>query len=108
MDNREDYEAAMIDWAQRYNGYERIAEDSPHANLVFEPLRRELLELGAIPSWAGVDLLRGWAFFIARGHRWSGHDSIFVDHPEFESIAEAVRNHPAVTDDDIPPPRHGG
>lgn len=103
MDNREDYEAALINWAQRYNGYERIAEDHEHANPIFEPLQEKLLESGEIPRWIGVDLLRGWAFFIARGHRWSGHNSIFVDCPEFELIAEAVRHHPAATPTDMPP-----
>lgn len=103
MDKREEYEQALIAWAQRYNGYERIAEPSERLHQVYEPLRQESLELGEIPDWIGVDLLRGWAFYLARAHRWSGYRSIFEDFPEFESIAEAVRKHPAATPGDMPP-----
>ena len=103
MDKREEYEQALIDWAQCYNGYERIAGDSERLHQVYGPLRQETLERDEIPSGIGVDLLRGWAFYIARVHRWSGCGSIFEDFPEFESIAEAVRNHPAATPEDLPP-----
>ena len=96
----------MIDWAQSYQGYERIAADSEHLQAVFGPIMDETERLGDVPEWVGVDLLRGWAFYVARAHRWSGGSVlIFEQFPVFELIAEAVRHHPAAEPGDMPPTR---
>lgn len=68
----EKYEQAMIDWAQGYQGYERIAADSEHLQAIYGPIMDETDRLGAVPEWVGVDALRGWAFYVARAYRWSG------------------------------------
>lgn len=102
----EDYEQAMIDLAQGYQGYERIAADSEHLQAVYGPTMDETDKFGDVPGWVGVDLLRGWAFYVARAYRWSGgYVSIFEKYPVFEEIAEAVRHHPAAEPRDMPPAR---
>ena len=102
----EAYEQAMIDWAQGYQGYKRIAASSEHLQAVYGPIIDETDRLGNVPEWVGVDLLRGWAFYIARAYRWSGgYVSIFEQYPVFELIAEAVRQRAAAEPRDMPPAR---
>jgi hypothetical protein len=76
-------EILLLDRALEYNGYERIAGD---AELIFEilrPLRDAVQRDGVIPEWAGVDLLRAWAFWIARAYHWSGgYSPLHEAHPE--------------------------
>ena len=68
-------EQALIDWAHEYNGYQRIASSPGALEVVVESVAREFRQTGRIPEWAGVDLLRGWAFYIVRAHRFSGGGS---------------------------------
>ncbi|WP_232715208.1 hypothetical protein [Gordonia metallireducens] len=101
-----DYELLLIEWAHTYNGYERLG-GGPHklAELV-APLRHEFESLGTIPEWAGVDLLRGWAFYLVRAHRHGGaYDPLMVEYPEIIAIVDAIDKHPATTDEDRPPAR---
>lgn len=57
-----------------------------------------------IPEWAGVDLLRGWAFWCVRAHRHGGgYEPIEEEYPEFKAIVAALRHHPGATDADRPP-----
>lgn len=102
----EEYERAMIKWAQSYNGYERIADDSGRLNAIYRPLAEEIASRGDLPDGLGVDLLRGWAFYLARAHRWSGGSRTLIEHvPEIELVAEAIRRHPAAEPRDMPPSR---
>lgn len=100
----EDYEHALIDWAQSYNCYERIG-DSDRLQTIYGPIMDETDRLGRIPEWMGVDLLRGWASYLARVNRWTGRQSIFDEFPVFGLIVEAVRHHHAVEPRDVPPTR---
>lgn len=102
---REDYEQALIKWAQGYNGYERIAESNELQRQLVWSLEEHLRRTGEIPEGLGVDMLRGWAFFVVRGHRWSGHGPLLDDCPGLEAVVEAVRRHPAARPEDLPPPR---
>lgn len=81
-----------------------MAIDNDLIHAIYGPIRQETERLGRIPEWVGVDLLRGWAFYVARGHRWSGHGSI-LDYPEFALIMDALRADPAAEPHDIPPNR---
>ncbi|QVI26748.1 hypothetical protein MN2019_21115 [Mycolicibacterium neoaurum] len=102
------YEQALIEWAHTYNGYERIARSPEALNGVVQPLLREFNRTRKIPEWAGVDLLRGWAFYIARAHRFSGGwDPIWDEYPEFVAILDAIDAHPNSTGSDRPPRRAG-
>lgn len=101
-------EQALIEWAHTYNGYERIASSPEALNGIIQPLLREFNRTRKIPEWAGVDLLRGWAFYVARAHRFSGGwDPIWDEHPEFAAILDAIDAHPNSTGSDRPPRRAG-
>ncbi|MCV7194037.1 hypothetical protein [Mycolicibacterium brumae] len=98
------YEQSVIEWAHTYDGYSRIAGGPDHLWTQIEPLKRAYDQHGRVPEWAGVDLLRGWAFYIVRAHRHGGAwDSVFIEFPEMRSILDALRQHPAATSQDLPP-----
>lgn len=59
----------MIVWALTYDGYERLGgrESGPPASaILLEPAWQEFRRSGRIPEWCGVDLFRGWAFYLDR------------------------------------------
>jgi len=89
-------------WAHSYNGYDRIMGDNLFQLL--EPLMEEAHKTGAIPDRVGVDLLRGWAFYVARSHN-NGcmNDGSYSCCTVIYYLAEAVRNHKAATKGDLPP-----
>lgn len=90
-------------WAHGYNGYTRLAGGPEQLGAVIAPLREAYRATGEIPEWAGVDLLRGWAFLLVRAHRHGGGwRPLPEEFPEIVAIAEAVDRHPAATDDDRP------
>lgn len=83
----------MIRWAHFYDGYKRLARGAPQLAELLRPLRESLAVTGAIPDWAGVDLLRGWVFLLARvdTHRAAGGASLGT---EFAAVVDAVDRHP--------------
>ncbi|MEX7468578.1 hypothetical protein AB4Z39_02590 [Mycobacterium adipatum] len=99
-----DNEQGLIDWAHSYNGYERIAGSPEHLSAVIRPMAEEYERSGAIPEWAGVDLLRGWAFYLVRAYRFreSGRP-LAEEFPEFVAITSAINSHPASASQDRPP-----
>lgn len=99
----ERHQQALIEWAQGYNGYDRIAGSPDHLAAVLQPLREEFRRTGNIADWAGVDLLRSWAFWCAQVHRHRGGNlPLTEEFPELEVILDALRRHPAATDSDRP------
>lgn len=91
----ERYQHSVVEWALRYNAYQRLAESPEQLEILIRPLREAYERIGAIPEWAGVDLLRGWAFYLQREHyHTGGHRPLFEEYPEFESILAAVNGHP--------------
>ncbi|MCZ0732514.1 SIR2 family protein [Mycolicibacterium iranicum] len=100
----EDYEQAVIEWAHMYNAYQRIAATPEQLSDQIRELTTVFEREGVIPEWAGVDLLRGWAFYIVRAHRHGGaYDPLFVEYPEMVVILDAIRRHPAASQGDLPP-----
>lgn len=102
----DDFEDQLIKWALTYDAYKRLAagEWEPWGALgaLLTPLMRSFHEDGVVPNWAGVDLLRGWAFLLVRRNR---HEDGYLlgEHPEMYAIVDAIRNHPAARDSDLPP-----
>ena len=89
-------EVRLLDWALEYNGYERVAAALELIFEVLRPLREAVQRDGVVPEWAGVDLLRAWAFWIARAYHWSGgYSPLREAHPELWIIVDAVNRHPA-------------
>ncbi len=100
------YDQLLIEWAHTYNGYERLAAGPGELFELLAPLRHEFDQHGMVPDWAGIDLLRGWAFYLVRAHRHSGgYEPFTVEYPEVFALADAIDKHSAVTDSDRPPPR---
>lgn len=99
-----DDEQVLIDWAHSYNGYERIAASPEHLAAVIRPVADEYERRGMIPEWAGVDLLRAWAFYLARAHRFGDSGCPLAEElPQFTAIVSAIKSHSASTNIDIPP-----
>ena len=102
------YEDRLVKWAHEYNAYHRLAagEFEPFMGalrVVLHPLLESFRAEGVIPKWAGVDLLRGWAFYLVRLNR---HENGFLldEHPELHGIVDAITKHPAAQEADMPPP----
>ncbi|MGW8813004.1 hypothetical protein [Gordonia terrae] len=99
-----DYEVELIKWALRYNAYNRLATSSNQLLEVLQVLIQPYERDHQIPDWAGVDLLRGWAFYLVRWHRFSGTGrALWIEHPEILDIVEAINRHPAARKADRAP-----
>lgn len=90
----------LIDWAQRYNGYERLGSEIVK---VLSPLQNDIESSGRIPEWAGVDLLRGLAFWRVRVAAHHEAPDYALDDDVFLAAAEALLKHPHARPSDRPP-----
>lgn len=99
----EDQERQLFEWAYTYNAYERITGDWGQANRILMPLREEWEAHQRIADWAGVDLLRAWAFYSAREAAHDTRQSLLEGYPQVLAIADAIRNHPCARKPDMPP-----
>lgn len=83
-----------LEWALSYPGYERLASD-PNSlyDHVLRPARSEFDQHASVPDWCGVDLLRGWLFYLQREDHHSGGwpPSLGV---EWISVLYALQDHP--------------
>lgn len=94
---------ALKRWAHSYNAYERIAGEK--WGELMEPIWQRIRELGQIPDWLGVDLIRACAFYQARSHNHACmNDSSYSCCSVIYDLAVAVQNHKAARPDDLPPP----
>lgn len=91
------------DWAYNYEGYERFA-DADRLYSILLPAWEEFDATGQIPSWCGVDFLRAWAFYLARGLHWSTDGE--YERP-WRPVMYALATHPHASGNDIPPMLHG-
>ncbi|GAB87134.1 hypothetical protein RVF83_15615 [Gordonia rubripertincta] len=90
-----EYEMQLIKWALRYNAYKRLATDSNQLLEVLQVLITAYERDHRVPDWAGIDLLRGWAFYLVRWHRFSATgQKLWTEHPEILAIVEAINQHP--------------
>lgn len=97
-----DSRQAEIEWAHTYSGYERLAGEPRRLEVLLAGAREEYRREGVVPEWCGVDLLRGWAFYLVRADRFAGGDTLGA---EWDAVLRAVRDHPAARPDDAPPDR---
>lgn len=96
-----DERGAMVRWAHSYHAYNRLASD--RLPQVLRPLTDEIEASGKIQDWAGVDLLRGLAFWLTRvaAHREAPEG--VLDDEQFWMVVEALRHHPHARPRDRPP-----
>lgn len=92
-----------IEWAHEYDGYARLARSPEALWRLLEPADREFRSTGEIPDWCGVDLLRGWAFYLVRADRHAGGGTLGRD---WMAVLEALRHHPDIDQAERPPDRH--
>lgn len=98
----------ILRWARSYDGHRRVGTDDRGVAAVIEAYQHE----GSVPQWAGIDLLRAWASWVARSHdAAAGHDEFTVAFPEVLDIITAVNARPWATAADRCPtldsPRRG-
>ncbi|ALG87074.1 hypothetical protein [Gordonia phthalatica] len=99
-------------WAHSYNGYTRLDENLRDRGSVVARVIEEYEREGSIPEWAGIDVLRGWAFYLARSHYHTSYGQSLTEmHPEILDIAAAIDARPWATAADRCPtldsPRRG-
>lgn len=91
----------QIVWAHTYSAYERLAggDEGPTALArLLEPAWREFERTGRVPDWCGVDLLRGWAFYLTRADRFGGGYDLSPGGPkvrEWQAVLERIAAHPS-------------
>ncbi|WP_157557624.1 hypothetical protein [Intrasporangium oryzae] len=59
-----------------------------------------------MPEWCGLDLLRGWAFYITRADRHGGGYDLGeggAKLDEWNAVLERISTHPGARPDDRPP-----
>lgn len=91
---------AEVAWAASYNAQDRLASSTADLERLLAPARQEYRTSGRVPSWCGVDLLRGWAFLLQRMDHFAGDGALGT---EWRAALEALRRHPSATDVDRPP-----
>lgn len=96
----DDATTAEVMWALRYDGYRRLAATPEDLVTLLEPARAEYERTRRVPEWCGVDLLRGWAFFLVRRDHHRGGGSL---DDEWRAVVDALRQHPDAAGDDLPP-----
>lgn len=91
-----------LTWALSYDGYRRLASD-PTAlfDRLVRPMRDEFESAGSIPDWCGVDLLRGWLFFLQREDHHGGGWPPQLG-AEWISVLYALFDHPHAGKKDRP------
>jgi len=102
----EDMMLTQIEWAHEYNAYGRLGGSPEALEQLLGPAWREYRRTGRIPEWCGVDLLRGWAFYLTRAdHHHGGYDLAesgpMVD--EWTAVLDRIASHEDATGPDIPP-----
>ncbi|WP_239252995.1 MULTISPECIES: hypothetical protein [Mycobacterium] len=94
---------ALIAWARRYDGYKRLGGSPSALVKVLDPLVEEIAASGKIPEWAGVDLLRGLAFWRVRVAANREAPEYALDDDLFLATVDAVHKHPNARPADRPP-----
>ena len=98
----DDATTAEVRWAHRYDGYRRLAATPEDLVALLGPARAEYERTRRVPALCGVDLLRGWAFFLVRRDHHRGGGSL---DDEWRAVLDALRQHPDAAGDDLPPRR---
>jgi len=88
-----------LDWALTYDAYQRLADSPSELEQLLRGVRRSFYAEGAVPEWCGIDLLRGWAFYLVR----DDHFGATMDEQEWAGVLQALRDHPSASSADRPP-----
>lgn len=91
---------AQVEWAHTYDAYRRLASTPDKLERLLRSARNSFRAHGAAPDWCGVDLLRGWAFYLVRGDQQAGGETLG---DEWQAVLSALANHPDAAPADRPP-----
>ena len=94
----------QIVFAGTYDGYARLAPPAELGALLDRP-QREHAATGVVPAWCGIDLLRGWAFFLVRADRHGGGYALALGgtrEDEWLAVLGAIARHPLGRELDVP------
>jgi uracil-DNA glycosylase len=92
----------QLEWVLRYDGYTRLAASPEELERLLRSVRNSFATHGRAPDWCGVDLLRRWAFYLARADRHAGGGTLGS---EWDAVLSALAAHPGASPDDRPPGR---
>lgn len=84
----------QLEWALRYDGYARLAASPDTLEGVLRSARDSYSRHGRVPDWCGVDLLRGWAFYLARADHQAGGGTL---DGEWTAVLDALAVHPGAS-----------
>ena len=93
--------SAQLRWAHTYDAYRRLASGPEMLATVLDGARQAYRREGRVPDWCGVDLLRGWAFYLSREDRHRGGGTLGA---EWAAVLQRLREHSDATGADRPPP----
>jgi hypothetical protein len=95
-----DLEGLQIRWAHRYNAYNRLAFESADLERLLQSIREQYRRNSTVPSWCGIDLLKGWIFYLVREDHFAGGGTL---DQEFQDVLGAISRHPYAEPGDVPP-----
>lgn len=90
----------QIRWTLRYHGYNRLARQPGDLERLLEPSRDAYRRGDEVPEWCGIDLLKGWAFYLVRADHFAGGGTLGR---EFHDVLRAIAWHPERELGDLPP-----
>jgi hypothetical protein len=96
----------QIQFAHEYNGYDRLAGGPEHLEILLKPAWEAYELTGQVPEWCGVDLLRGWLFYLSRADRHGGGYSLASGGDKVRKWRDVIARlveHPATPDEHRPP-----
>lgn len=96
----EDLLHKQLEWALQYDGYRRLANSPEKLERLLRPARNSYRSRGSVPDWCGVDLMRGWAFYLARTDHHAGGGTLGE---EWCAVLAALSGHPDASPDEVPP-----
>jgi hypothetical protein len=99
-DDEADLQGLQIRWAHRYNAYGRLAREPHELEMILQPALDQYRRNHTVPEWCGIDLLRGWAFYLVRADRFAGGGTLGR---EFQDVLATVSRHPEKESGDLPP-----
>lgn len=75
--------------ALAYNAYERLVDSRMRLNTLLKPVRRAFGSDGSIPTWAGEDLIRAWAFALVTADDRAGGGTL-GGNADWEAVMTAL------------------
>ena len=83
---------AIANFALSYDGYGRLGHDAQRVLQIVRPVVRQVQKDGTVPSWAGLDVLRGALFYLQREAHWTEYQSP-INEREMRAVTRQIALH---------------